>query len=208
VARPHRALTLPDRVTETACGLQCGVLEVDLFGPAPPPQQDVLSAQASCQACVSRPAAEASFDGAQEHLVLGGEPGKTVVVVGEGFRGHAGVRRRELDRCPGRTEQLGGGVRGVQVVIEEPVQRGPALIVAVMGVGLFAGVGTQQVMQGVSAGCGLGEQVCPGQLDQQAAGPDRRPGRPGAAPAGAVKSGPGCRPSSRNNPAAAGLRAC
>jgi hypothetical protein len=106
-------------------------------------------------------------DGGQQRGVLGGEPVEGLLVVCGVFRGDPGLGWGEGDRVPVRGQQQGCGVGGVQVVVEDPVDGGVALGVGVVGVGEVGGVGAQQVVEGVPAGGGLGEQVCPGQLGQQ-----------------------------------------
>jgi len=57
-----------------------------------------------------------------------------------------------------RIEQHGGGLRGVEVVIEGPAQGSAAFGLGVFGVGLLGGIGPEQVVEGVTARRGLGEQ--------------------------------------------------
>jgi hypothetical protein len=68
-------------------------------------------------------------------------------------------------------------VRGVQVVIEHPVDGGVALGIVLVGLGPLGGVGAQQVMEREPAGGRLREQVGPGQPGQDGAGPARRQAR-------------------------------
>jgi hypothetical protein len=74
------------------------------------------------------------------------------------------VGRGEVDAVPRRSHLDGGGVAGVQVVVEQPVGGVMAVGVAVECPGEFGGVGVQQVVQGVAAGGALSDQVRPGQL--------------------------------------------
>ena len=83
-----------------------------------------------------------------------------------------------------RIDQRGGGVSGTQVVVERPADRRPPGGVAVEGAGLLGGVGAQQVMEGVTAGGVLGDQVRAGQFGQQVARLRQPPRRPGWRPPG------------------------
>src|SRR4051794_29409822 len=53
---------------------------------------------------------------------------------------------------------------GVQIVVEQPGQRGVVVLGGVVGGGEVGGVGPQQVVEGEPAGDVLGEQVRSGQL--------------------------------------------
>jgi hypothetical protein len=55
----------------------------------------------------------------------------------------------------------------VQVVVEQPADGGPALGLGVVRVGQLGGVAAQQIMVGVPAGPGFGQQVHAGQRRDQ-----------------------------------------
>src|SRR5262249_59521624 len=90
---------------------------------------------------------------------VGGRPG-----------GGTGPGRGEDDRLDCWVQQAGGTGGGVQVVVEHPADGGVAAGLADGVLGLFGGVGAQQVVAGVPAGEGLGGQVGAGQVAPQAAG--------------------------------------
>ena len=92
----------------------------------------------------------------------------------------------------------------MQVVVEDPADGGVAVGLGVEVAGLVGGVGAEQVVEGVPAGCVLGDQAVAGELAQQAAG-SRLVAAARLAAARTLMSGPGCRPSSRNRRAASGL---
>src|SRR6202035_2595060 len=64
-------------------------------------------------------------------------------------------------------------VGGVQVVVEDTARCCVTGVAAVVCVGLFRGIGAEQVVEGVPAGNGFGEQVRAGQFVQQRARPVR-----------------------------------
>jgi len=82
-------------------------------------------------------------------------------------------------------------------VVEHLVDGRVALGPAVVGLGLFGGVGAQQIMEGEPAGGLLGEQVGPRQLGQDGPGLAQGQARQAGRGRGA-DGGPGCSPSSRN----------
>jgi hypothetical protein len=102
--------------------------------------------------------------------VLGGEPGHRLFVAVDVFRHRPGLGRVQVERAASTVNQHGGGVGGVQVMVEHAGSGGPAVGRSVGGAGLLGGVGAQQVVEDEPAGGGLGEQVAAGQLAQQAAG--------------------------------------
>jgi hypothetical protein len=88
-------------------------------------------------------------------------------MVGDVLGDDAGLRRGGREHVRHRVDQLRDGVRGVQVMIEEPVQRGVARPVSLVAARQLRGVGAEQVVERVPAGSVLGDQVRPGELAQQ-----------------------------------------
>ena len=82
---------------------------------------------------------------------------------------HARLRAGELQRGPERAEPVRGRHRRVQVVVEYPVHRGPALGLRVVPLGLVGRVGAEQVVEREPGGQVLGHHVGPGQLAQRGA---------------------------------------
>ena len=99
------------------------------------------------------------MDGRGQDDLVGREPFESVLPVAELLTDDAALRPGEGDRFPRRFQQACGQVSGVQVVVEEPVGGGVSLIQGLFGVGEVDGVGAEQVVQAVSAGCGFVEQV-------------------------------------------------
>ena len=83
---------------------------------------------------------------------------------------------------------------GVQVVVEQPGQRCPPILLAVDVYGEFGGVAAQQVVHAVAARPGRLDQVRAGQQRQALGGPSRWSCAVSAAAAYWSKSGAGCRP--------------
>ena len=86
----------------------------------------------------------------------------------------------------------------MQVVIEKPVCRRLPVSFGITAVGLFCGVGAQQVVDREPAHKVLGDQVCPSQFRHRLACLYlRQPDQAGRG--GREMSGPGCSDSNRNN---------
>ena len=98
--------------------------------------------------------------------MLGGEPGHRLVPAAEVLGRDAGLGLREGDGLPVPVQQQVPAVGGLEVVVEQPEGRRSPVGVAVLGVGQLAGVGAQQVMDGVAARGVLADQVRTGQLGQ------------------------------------------
>jgi hypothetical protein len=92
-------------------------------------------------------------------------------VAGDLLLDDAGTGCGQGERIAGRFQQPGGGVPGVQVVLEGAPGGGPALIVGVGAVDEVGGVGAQQVMEGVPVGRMLVDDVGAGELVQQRSSP-------------------------------------
>ena len=114
--------------------------------------------------------AKGNGDGGEQDLVLGLEPSQCLpAIVGSlGVSTRSG--RGEGDLLPRWLQQEGGVNRRVQVVVQDPADRGFPVGRAVVDPGLIGGVGAQQVVEGVPAGCVLGDQAVAGQFTKQAAG--------------------------------------
>lgn len=95
-------------------------------------------------------------------------------------------------------------MRRVQVVIKHPACRRLLIVIGVMSMGLFDGVGAQQVVKREPARAALGYQVRPCQLGQRGAQLlGRQCGQAGRSLGGRVR--PGMQPSRRKSRAACGL---
>src|SRR5262249_54778103 len=106
-------------------------------------------------------------DGGKQHGVLDREPVQGLLVVAGVLRGDTGYGRGEGDRVPAWVQQPYGGVRGVQVVIQQAGGGG----VAVRGGGDAAGANKRVAVEG----------GCPGrQGARRAASPRSAPPARGA----------------------------
>ncbi|WP_326636358.1 hypothetical protein OIE67_02865 [Nonomuraea fuscirosea] len=109
------------------------------------------------------------------------------------------------ERAGSRVEEHRRREGAVQVVREQPVDRVPAIVVPLVRVGQFAGVGPQEVVLAVAAGCQLGDQMRRRQVGESfASGSPPKPAK--LAMAGTVISCPGWRPIRRNTLAAGSAR--
>ena len=119
-------------------------------------------------------------DQREQHRDLGVEPGHRLVLVRHVGGQHARLRPGQLQRRPERAEPVGGRHRGVQVVVQHPVRRGPALGLRVVSFGLVGRVRTEQVVEREPGRQVLGHHVGPDQLAQRGArGGPRHPGQAG-----------------------------
>ena len=119
-------------------------------------------------------------DRGKQHPVFDGEPVHGLLIAGCAFRVHSGPRRPERQGLVGLGEQQGGGVRAVQVMVEDTAGRGAAVFFGVDGVREMGRVVAQQVVEGVPARDMLDEQAGLGQLGQQGARfVGRQPGEAG-----------------------------
>jgi hypothetical protein len=166
----------------------------------------VTSVHASCQAWSSNPAARRVVDGGQQHPMFSGEPGQSRAFVAQVLRRDTGRALRERERVARRIQQPVGGIARTQVVLQHPDLGGAALLGGIELVGEVVGIDPQQVVERVPAGGVLHEQAGVGEFSSS--GRTRAGGR-AARPAAADtdRSGPGCRPSSRNSRAASVVRA-
>jgi hypothetical protein len=137
------------------------------FVPLAPAVEDVGEDPGQLPGMDVEPGGRGVVDSGRQHRTLSGEPGQGLLVVGEMFRGHPGLGCSEVDRLPARVQQPGTGVRGVQVVVKQPVDGDATLLVEVDAAGKVCGIGAQQVVEAVAAGGGLDDQVRLGQLGQQ-----------------------------------------
>lgn len=139
------------------CG-QRGELGGGQLGPVALPVQVGIHRPGDLPGVGVRPAGRGVAGQGQQDLVFGGEPVHGLLAVcgllGPRPRGRRGQRERPV----GRAECQGGGVGGVQVVVEEPTGGGGRLPAAVER-SLLGRVGAQQVMQRVPARVVLGEQA-------------------------------------------------
>ena len=117
--------------------------------------------------------------GGEQDVMFGLEPGQGLPLGHKVLAGDARLRRGDAQRRMRRIDQHGGGVSGVQVVVQRPADGRPPGGIAVEGAGLLGGVGAQQVMEGVTAGGVLGDQVRAGKFGQQVARLRRLARRPG-----------------------------
>src|SRR5262249_18722656 len=112
-----------------------------LVVPVPPPVEEGPQGPGKLPGVGVEPGRGGLVDGGQQHGVLEGEPVQGLLVVGGVLRGDVGCGRGEGERGPGRVQQPGGGVRGVQGVVQDGGGGGVALLVGVDAVGLVGGVG-------------------------------------------------------------------
>ncbi len=105
-----------------------------------------------------------AVDRRHQRRALGCEPAQRFALVSEVFRDDARLGWAEDDQVPGQKQQAVGRVRGVQVVVEYPAERGVPVAVGLDTVGEFGGVGAEQVVEGVPAGGVLREQPGADQL--------------------------------------------
>ena len=101
--------------------------------------------------------------------MLDRQPGRRVRLVGDvlGCAARPGRGQRQVGRVAERVQEPVGGVRGVQVVVDDPAGRLPAFLLGVVRAGEVGGVGAQQVVHGVPAAEPLRRQVGADQLGQQ-----------------------------------------
>ena len=119
------------------------------------------------------------LDAAENGLVLRAEPAERFVVVRRARGSDAGLGYREDDRVPVRIEQSVGGVGGVEVVVEHPVDGFPALLFGIGHGDLLDREGAQQVVWAVSTSGVLVDQMVPGKAGQERS--DVRRGKAGEA---------------------------
>jgi hypothetical protein len=94
-----------------------------------------------------------------EGVLLGLEPRLCLPGIGEWFGSDAGGERGQVDRFVIWMQQERAVNGGVQVVVDQPADGGPALALTVMGAGLLGGVGAEQLVDGVPAGEVLAQYV-------------------------------------------------
>ena len=70
-----------------------------------------------------------------------------------------GHPRRQRDRFSVRINEPVGSETAMQVVVQNPVDRAATFVTRLRGIGLFGGVGAQQIMEDESPGHMLAEQV-------------------------------------------------
>ena len=104
-----------------------------------------------------------------QHRDLGVEPGHGLVLIRHVGGQHAVLRRGEPQRRTERAEPLRGRHGRVQVVVEHPVDRGAAVRLRVLPLGLIDGVEAKQVVEREPAGQVLGDHMRPGQLTERGA---------------------------------------
>ncbi len=156
-------------IAEPAGSGQGGALGGCLVVPESPPVEEIPQGPGQLPG-VGVPGRIGAINGGEQHHVLGGEPGQRLLMVARYLRRDTGLRRGESDQVLGRVKQLVGGMRVMQVVVEDPVDRRVPVAVGVDLAGLPGSVGAQQVVAGVPARTALADQVRPGELSQQ--GPD------------------------------------
>src|SRR5262249_46203001 len=132
---------LRGRVGQPVGGGHRGAADSGLVVPVPPPVGEGPQGPGQLPGMGVEPGRGGLVDGGQQHGVLNGEPVQGLLVVGGLLWGDVGCGRGEGDRVPGRVQQPVGGVRGVQVVVEDAGGGGAALLVGVGAVGQVGGVG-------------------------------------------------------------------
>jgi hypothetical protein len=172
----------PELVTGPAGGGQGRALGQGPVVQVPAP----VEVRHECPGQLPRVLAQAAVHGlsdrGNQRRMLGLEPRERLRVVGRRFRAHSLRGGRQVNRPAPRIKVLASRVGGVQVVIQNPLNRRMADCLAVNGVGEFGRVGTQQVVAGVPAEPVLGEQAGSRQFAESGPGPP--PGNPGHARGG------------------------
>src|SRR5262249_53843860 len=143
---------LRGRVGQPLGGGHRGAADGGPVVPVPPPVEESRQSPGKLPGVGVEPGHGGLVDGGQQHGVLQREPVQGLLVVGGVLRGDVGCGRGEGDRVRGRVQQSVGGVRGVQVVVEDADGGGVALLVGIDAVGERGGVGAQQVVEGIPAG--------------------------------------------------------
>jgi hypothetical protein len=158
---------LRGRVGQAVGGGHRGTTGGGLVVPVSPPVEEGRQGPGQLPGVGVKSGSSGVVDGGQQHRALHREPIQSLLVVGGVLGGDPRCGRGQGDPVPGRGQQQGGGVCGVQVVVEDAVGGGVALLVGVDAVGQVAGVGAQQVVEGVAAGGVLDQQARLGQLGQR-----------------------------------------
>jgi hypothetical protein len=118
----------------------------------------------------------------QQYPVFEGEPAHGLLLAGVAFRRDPGLCRPERQRVIRLGQQHGGGVRAVQVMVEDAAGCGTVLFFGVDSAGEMGRVIAQQVVEGEPAGNMLDEHAGLGQFGEQSS---RRVGcQPGQASCG------------------------
>jgi hypothetical protein len=142
---------LRGRVGQPLGGGHRGVLDSGDVMPMPVQEEEGRHGPGQLPGVGVEPGGGGVIHDSQQHGMLGGKPVESLLMAGEVFRGYSRVRCGKGDRIPGRVEQPGGGVGGVQVVVEYPGGGGAALFVGVHPVREVGRVGAQQVVEGEPA---------------------------------------------------------
>ena len=160
---------LPGRVACPAGGGQRGVLGPSMVRPGSAADEGWAQHPGELPRVGVVAGVGGELNSSEQHGVFVPEPGHRV-------RDSAGLAWagpklgcRQGGRLEVRLDQQYCVAGGVQVVVEEAMHgRGPGLL-AIVCLGLFGGVGAEQVVKSVPAGRRLGEQVRAGQLGQRRA---------------------------------------
>ena len=159
---------LPGHVTQAGRGGQRGALGSGPFVPVPAAVQELGHRPGQYPGAGIAAGIGGQADTAEEDLVLCFEPGQCLLVAVEapGNDARAGRGERRHRHAMG-VEQQGGGMAGVQVVVEHALDGGLAPGFWFVPGGLLGGVGAQQIVQAVAARDMLGGQVGHGQRVQR-----------------------------------------
>src|SRR5262249_29172449 len=126
---------LRGRVGQPLGGGHRGAADVDLVVPVPTPVEEGRQGPGQLPGVGVETGRGGGVDGGKQHGVLDREAVQGLLVVGGVLRGDTGYRRGEGDRVPAWVQQPFGGVRGVQVVIQEADGGGVAVLVGVDAAG-------------------------------------------------------------------------
>jgi hypothetical protein len=179
-------MCLPAPVAKPGRGVQGEALHGDLVG------QETLQVEVVPQRPGQLPgvnvesAGDSLLHGGEQHLVLGGEPRECLLAICDVLGADIRPVREHGDRVSRRVQQLVGGVRAVQVVVERPAYR-LAPSDGCVDPGQFGGVRAHQVVHGEPPGQMFGDQMRMVQLGEQSPGARQR--CPGHAGRGGVHRG-------------------
>ena len=157
---------LPGHIVRPAGSLQPGALRQGVLLPGSAAQEEGAERPRQPPGVGIETGLASQPHGGEQPGVLSAEPGRRLLRRGRLPGNDPGLGRAQRDRLEVRFHQHRGVAGRVQVVVQDAMHGCVAGVLAVVGQGLFRGVGTEQVVAGVPPGCVLGGQVRLGQLVQ------------------------------------------
>jgi len=118
---------LPGGVGQPFGGGHGDVLGCDEVAPMPPPVKEVVDVPGQLPRVGVVPGGGGVVDSREQDAVFDAEPFERTLVVDRVFDSDAGLRLDRRDGVPGLAENPGGGVGGLQVVVEDAAGGGAAL---------------------------------------------------------------------------------